>query len=347
MQINPKNSIKGLIDLVVLWAIFYLKKWKVWLMSGLLGGVLGLFVAIFYVPDYQGQLVFVLTNDDAKTGSGISGLASQFGLDIGGGSSSAFSGENIITLMRSKKIIKLALFNKVPNTNNTLANLYIEIVELKEKMKNKPQSAKIFPLPNKLNMLNPIQDSLLSEICDEINEHANIITRLDKKQNFYSIVTKTKSELLAAHLPMALLNETAIFYTQTKTGQSRKNLAMLQREADSLRNILDESVVSTSSNADRVFNLNSALQVQRSKVQQGQLMTTALATAYGEVLKNLEIAKINLQKETPLFQLIDQPIVPLKLKKLGKLKSLVIGGFLIGFLSICFLTIKRYYKGEV
>jgi hypothetical protein len=38
---------------------------------------------------------------------------------------------------------------------------------------------------------------------------------------------------------------------------------------------------------------------------------------YGEALKNLALAKVVLQKETPLIQLIDKPVYPLKKGNLG------------------------------
>ena len=48
------------------------------------------------------------------------------------------------------------------------------------------------------------------------------------------------------------------------------------------------------------------------------------------------MAKVSLRKETPLLQVIDAPILPLEKEKLGRLKSLVLGGFLAGFYSFVF-----------
>jgi len=58
----------------------------------------------------------------------------------------------------------------------------------------------------------------------------------------------------------------------------------------------------------------------------------------------LELAKITLRKETPLIQLIDQPILPLEKDKLGRFKSLIIGGFLAIFLTSISLIFMKLFK---
>jgi uncharacterized protein involved in exopolysaccharide biosynthesis len=71
--------------------------------------------------------------------------------------------------------------------------------------------------------------------------------------------------------------------------------------------------------------------VQRSGAQQSQARAAALGQAYGQVLQNLELAKITLLKETPLYQVIDEPTLPLEADKPGRLTSIIIGGFFAGF----------------
>ena len=63
-----------------------------------------------------------------------------------------------------------------------------------------------------------------------------------------------------------------------------------------------------------------------------------------ELVKQSEMAKVTLRKETPLIQVIDQPILPLKKEKFGKAKGIVMGGFLAGFLIVIFLIIRRVLK---
>jgi uncharacterized protein involved in exopolysaccharide biosynthesis len=68
---------------------------------------------------------------------------------------------------------------------------------------------------------------------------------------------------------------------------------------------------------------------------------TAILT---EIVKQAELAKVTLRKETPLIQVIDQPILPLPKEKFGKAKGIILGGVLAGFLTILGLIVRRIFK---
>jgi capsule polysaccharide export protein KpsE/RkpR len=174
-----------------------------------------------------------------------------------------------------------------------------------------------------------------------VKDNLLTVSRPDKNLSIYVVSTTSKNEILAYYLTKYLVEVTSKFYIDTKTSVAKNNLVMLQHEADSLGRILSGSIASTARVYDNTFNLNSALQAQRAPAQEGQLRVGALGTAYGEVIKNLELAKITLQKETPLYQVIDQPHLPLEAEKPGKLMSLFIGGFIGGFLALIFFLCKK------
>lgn len=62
------------------------------------------------------------------------------------------------------------------------------------------------------------------------------------------------------------------------------------------------------------------------------------------MVKNLELAKVTLRKETPLIQIIDKPILPLKKERFGKVKGVIFGGFLGGFFIVIFFIIKKGWR---
>jgi len=62
-----------------------------------------------------------------------------------------------------------------------------------------------------------------------------------------------------------------------------------------------------------------------------------------ELVKQTELAKVTLRKETPLIQIIDRPILPLAKEKFGKVKGIV-GGALAGFLIVLGLILRRIVK---
>jgi uncharacterized protein involved in exopolysaccharide biosynthesis len=134
------------------------------------------------------------------------------------------------------------------------------------------------------------------------------------------------------------------FYIDTKSCKARTNVAILQRQADSVRGQLNGAITNVAEATDDAFNVNTALMVKRTPVARHQVDVQANTAILTQLVTNLEMAKVTLLKETPLIQVIDKPILPLKKEKVGKLKSLIVGGFLAGFLAVLFLVLRRIGK---
>ncbi|PTS96251.1 lipopolysaccharide biosynthesis protein, partial [Pedobacter sp. HMWF019] len=93
---------------------------------------------------------------------------------------------------------------------------------------------------------------------------------------------------------------------------------------------------------DATPNLNPTRQTQRTApVQRSQFSAETNKAILSELVKNLEMSKISLRKETPLIQVIDVPIFPLQKEKFSKLKGIVLGGALAGFLTLFILLFKK------
>ncbi len=199
----------------------------------------------------------------------------------------------------------------------------------------------LFPFPHDTAAMGPRQDSLLREIYLNITDRNLSIVRTDKKQSVYVLTTTSGNEIFSCYLTRFLMDETAQFYIDAKTSMALQNLRMIQRDADSIRGLLGGAISSTAYEAERTFNLNPALQAQKAPAQKSQVRATVLATAYGEVIKNLEIAKITLQKERPLYQIIDVPEIPLKVQKPSTIIFILIGGIAACIIILGILYIRK------
>jgi uncharacterized protein involved in exopolysaccharide biosynthesis len=62
------------------------------------------------------------------------------------------------------------------------------------------------------------------------------------------------------------------------------------------------------------------------------------------LVKNLEVSKVTLRKETPLIQVIDAPILPLEKEKIGKLTGTALGGIIGFFLVVIFLLFGKIFE---
>lgn len=122
-------------------------------------------------------------------------------------------------------------------------------------------------------------------------------------------------------------------------------MEILQRQTDSIRAALNGAITGVAVANDNTFGLNPAMNVKRAPSSRRQVDVQANTAILTELVKQLEMAKVALRKDTPLIQVIDRPILPLKKEKFGKAKGILLGGFLAGFLSVLFLTVRRVFKG--
>lgn len=98
---------------------------------------------------------------------------------------------------------------------------------------------------------------------------------------------------------------------------------------------------------DNTFSLNPSLNVKRSPSARRQVDVQANTAILTELVKQTELAKVTLRKETPLIQVIDRPILPLKKETTGKIKGIIVGGFLAGFFMVLGLMIRRIYHNII
>ncbi len=334
-------SIKYVIVIIKSWIRYFWSKWLYFLIIGIVFASLGILYAFISKPVYTATSNFVLANS-SESGGQLLGLANQFGIDLSGGGNDIFTGDNIIALMKSRRMIQEAMMKKPPNRDSTLLNIYCAFNNLPEGWKKNQRTAAAFPFPDSLNALSPVQDSLFRDVYVKVSTDYLTVDEPDASKAVYEVTTISKNETFSYYLTKYIVDATSAFYIDTKTKTSKDNLNMLNHEADSLRRLLQGAITNAESASDAVYNLNPAYQVQRSASQQNQAQAQVLGTAYGEVIKNLEIAKITLQKETPLYQIIDEPVLPLVSETKSKLIYLILGGIIGCIITAGFLVIKKY-----
>jgi hypothetical protein len=134
------------------------------------------------------------------------------------------------------------------------------------------------------------------------------------------------------------------YYLETKSKKSRENMLILERQTDSIRRELNGAITGVAVANDNTFGLNPAMNVRRTPSARRQVDVQANTAILTELVKQSELAKVTLRKETPLIQVIDRPILPLKKEKFGKAKGVVLGGLLAGFFVVFCLSVRRYLK---
>ena len=344
-------TLKDLIKKAKEWYSYLLSQWKIIVLAGFIGAILGLTYSFMKKPIYTATLSFVV--EDEKSGGGLSGalgLASQFGFDLGGGGGSVFTGSNLTELFKSRIMVEQTLLTPVVVNDKTisLAEMYIQEVNWRKGWEKEPKFAKIqfLPDPNR-SYFTRVHDSIFGEIYADLSKNRLSVSQKDKKISIISIDMVSSNELFAKYFCEALARQVGKFYVATKTKKSRANMAILQKQTDSIRGELNSAITGVAVANDNTFNLNPALNVRRAPSVTRQVDVQANTAILTELVKQTELAKVTLRKETPLIQVIDRPILPLKKERFGKLKGIIMGGFLAGFLITLAIILKRILKGLI
>jgi uncharacterized protein involved in exopolysaccharide biosynthesis len=346
---NDEISLKELIQKIQELIAYLKTQWILIIGIAALGGIIGFVYASFQKPSYLATTTFVLEED--KGGGGAMSLASSFGFDLGGGGGGGlFTSSNIIELMKSRLVVEKTLLNPVQIAGKeiSLADYYIQINQLKEGWAKKPSLANInFPVNADRTKFSLEQDSILYGISSGLTKNNLVIAQKDKKVSIISLTVKTENELFSKLFCEQLLKETSDFYIETKSKKSRLNVDILQHQADSIRAELNGAITGVAAASDNVYNLNPAFNVKRTPSTRRQVDVQANTAILTQLVAQLELSKVSLRKETPLVQLIDRPILPLEKDKVGRFKSLVLGGFLAGFLTVLYLVFGKLYRKMV
>lgn len=320
---------------------------------GIVGAICGFAYAYLKKPVYTATTTFVLEAGESSGGLGqYANIASMVGLDLGVNGGGMFEGDNIIELYRSRKMIEKTLLTAVDieGKKDLLINRFIDFNNLREDWKERPALQDIkFDLnlgeeikADERPKFNRLQDSILGAIVEDINLNYLVVSKPDKKLSIFNAEVKSKDELFAKAFNDQIVKTVSNFYIQTKTKKFVDNIEILQQKTDSVRAVMNGDINRAAAITDATPNLNPTRSLQRTApIQRSQFSSETNKAILAELVKNLEVSKISLRKETPLIQVIDTPIFPLEKEKSGKLKSLIIGGFLFSFFAVLWLVWKK------
>lgn len=298
---------------------------------------------------YEASASFVLMEGAGSKGGGLASLGSQFGIDIGslgGQSNNIFSGDNIFDIFRTRTIVEKVLLSEFNDPNNgstkqTFADAYVKMY---------PSFVKTIILGNKTpvgafygydNNLHPdrVKDSVLSKIFEKLIKNNIIVQKSNKKGSIIQVVITTNNELFSKRFTEKLIETVKTFYLNINNTNTQIVLLGLQKKADSLQGLLYQKSFQSSS----LFNLNSGLKSYSATEELSQRDKTVAYALYSEVVKNIELTKMSQAQQTPIFQIVETPRLPLENKKL-ELYELFLIGLLGGILiSFCHAVLKYIF----
>jgi len=338
---------------------------KIVLMVVCVGAALGLAYSIFKPVRYNAEITFSVEDSKSIGGGLLSSLGGSIGMDIGsltGSGNGVLSGDNVLSLLKSKSMMAECLKSTYPVTNNTgvtttnnivskdsnkqaaaanytIADRYADVYGLREKWagNEKIGRAIYFGQPDQNVRL---QDSLLKLIIKRIEEKELSVVKPDKKLSFFNIAINTKDELMSLLITQRIIKIATDFYVDAKVGRLKSNIDRLEKRTDSISNLLNQQTYSATEDARLLLNVNPAdiNAPVYSEISQRDKMV--LTTIYAELMKNLEVSKAALIQETPTVQIVDQTGFPLERIETEWYEGILLGA-LLSLLAITSLLLFR------
>lgn len=330
---------------------YFISQCKIILYITFITSALGLLYGKLQPSTYKATSTFIVEDKSGKGGGGLSGLASQFGIDVGGltgGGAGLFDGDNILEIIKSRAIIEKVLLTKMddasPAKGQTIADYYIQINDLASALESKNINVKSLNFAGLSEGAKHTvqQDSILYILFSRINKDISV-DKKNKKSTIITLEVVSGDQVFSKIFTEELLKQTSDLYIDIKTGNLSRSINKIQQKADSLQNSLTGIYQKSfqAENATKLYNVNSSLRINTSQTEIAARDKTVSSTLYAEVVKNLETLKLSLINQTPVIQILDTPKYPLFDQRTPARYSLIIG-FAIGFVLSFFYALYKY-----
>lgn len=314
-----------------------LKKWWLFLIIGLLAGVAGIYYASKQKTTYKSKLTFAL--DEGETMSNTISLAAQFGLSIGG-SQDVFAGDNILEIMKSRRMIEGTLLSI--DTFKNKPYTFIEYFLQQNQDKKRKERNIHFPVGQSRSTFSYAQDSLLYKTYNDFVKRYVTAEKPDRKYNIYEVSITSPNEKFTKDFTDRLVQQTNNFYTEISTKKAKETLDILEKRVAVMKGNVNSSIGSKAEIQD--INLNPAFSAAEVPVLKQEANIQVYSGAYAEMFKNLEVARYQYLKRIPLMQVIDTADYPMQKVTVSKLKTAIIFSFVACFITFLIIWITNLLK---
>lgn len=330
------------------WLVLWGKKWWV-IAAGVLMASFFLIRAVLKKETYPATLSFLINDAEGNRMGGLSSMLGQFGLG-GAFQSGRYNLDRVVELTRSQRIISKSLFDSVEIEGklDLVANHMIRNYDFHQGWKDhvdpllKEFLFTVEP-PEKFNSTATIALRQLVGLItgDEKNKNSLLTINYGEESGIFKLTVKAIHPALSIALAKGIYSSLSDYYISRAIEPQKLTVTTLEQKLDSVKLDLDRAEVSLAAFENRNQFLISEL--DRYKREGFQRQVSILNILYGEVLKNLETARFALQTNTPVFQAIDSPTLPIKAERPSKRKAVMTGGVLGALLAVSFFLGRKIY----
>jgi len=331
------------IDLIALAKTFWSGRRTI-LISVLICGVLGFFIAIISPKEFVATTIMVPSGSDAgsKLG-GLGGLAAMAGINIGSAAGSELSPavypQIVSSLPFRLELMKTPLnFSKL-STPVTFYDYYSSVQKpnlllkytiglpgtILSAIKGK-QTESVLPGQEKGPLELTAKQQSVSEIISQL-----ISLEANAKDGLITLSATMPEARAAAQLGQRAQELLQQYITDFKIKKAKTNLDFIQQRFDETAQKFEVAQQRLASFSDR--NKNVSLATAKTEEERLRSQYNLIYSVYSELAKQLEQAKIQVKQDTPVFTIIEPISVPTKKTKPNRPMILLIWLFLGGVLG--------------
>jgi len=342
MSISEKKTVEEKeIDLLELANVLWQKK-KFILKICLIGLIAGIIVAFSIPKEYSTTVVLAPEAKSSTTGN-MGALAAMAGINLNQPSEDAISPELYPNIAGSTPFI-VGLFNvNVKDEKKEIdTNLYSYI----DKDQSKTWWSYIFELPSKLLGLFSskkditVQDTIdlkqikldreQSAIVENLKSRINV--SVDKKTGVITLSSIMQSPEISAFVADTVTSYLQEYIINYRTQKARQDLAFNEKLYEEAKDDYYKAQQEYTTYTDRNQDIVSARYGATKERLQNEV--TLAYGVYNQMAQQLQMARVKVQDTTPVYTIIQPPVIPLIPDK-PKKKLIVIGFLFIAFVGSC------------
>lgn len=309
-------------------------RWTV-LVWGTLFLVIGAIYA-FSKPNQYTVEITVMPEIQSKGSSlsGLSSLAGLAGIDIGSMTSAntdAIRPDIYPDVLQSVpfalQLLQQPVYSQLLEKETTLQTFLEEQSEQSwpgSLFSSSANEEKQLPLPDPKNRSRTLQITKKQEDLVQ-TVHDAVTAAHDKKTGIIKVIATLPDQVVAATVARLSLVYLTDYISSYRTEKARSQVEFLVQQTEEAKKRYQKAEYALSSYRDenRYLNLNTA-KIAEQRLQADFLLTQNL---FNELSKQLELAKVKVAEDSPIFKTLEPALIPLK--KSGPKRTIIVAGFVM------------------
>lgn len=354
-KVNSEEAYKMTLGEVIFsmleWFQYLIRKWAVFAITIAVSLLLGVLVTLLQPKRYIAKSTFVL-QENSQVGS-LEALSNLSILGVSSGSiGGLFSGDNLIWLYTSKRMIRETLLAERVNESGEKERFIDGFIRIDSDIqtslqKYPPQDVVFPPLTDTVvdeSSLTKVQNKVLDDAVKLIKKRYLTVTNEEKTDGIIAVSFDSPDELYALQFVEEIVERVNSFYINTKIKKVSERIDILQKKVDDFNTNMNVSMMGAATAREAIPNANPNLQSLAVASQRKLVDIEVNSAIYATMVQQLEAARMDLAKETPLIQIVDRATLPLPINKPSMVKWMLLLGIFSGLCTTVFLVFKRMYK---